>query len=98
MRRKTLKTLLLLAATTLAVTAGAQKIRLKEGSLETLKNAKKMNLQFRYDSMTVTTTELPEDEFIKTKTEEYNGKGHYLGTHLGERPEGPLGAAVQRVI
>lgn len=69
-----------MAATALALNAGAQKIRLKEGSLEALKDVKKLNLRFRYDSMTVTTKDIPEEEFLKTKTEEYNDKESGKGT------------------
>src|SRR5436309_617136 len=72
-----------LLTTTLACAVsgvGAQKVRLMDGSLDVLKDTKKLNVEYRYDGMTVTTKETPEDEFIKTKTAEYNDKEAGKGT------------------
>lgn len=66
---------LTVAAFTMATsTAIAQKIKLKEGNLSTLKGVKKMNVKYDYSGMTCTTKNIPEDEFVAKKKEEYNKK------------------------
>lgn len=69
------KTLTLTAAM-LCVTAMsfAQKIRVKEGKLDALNGVTEMNIQYDYSNMTVTTKDIPEDEFIADKKADLNKK------------------------
>ncbi|XZF15752.1 hypothetical protein ACTHGU_06420 [Chitinophagaceae bacterium MMS25-I14] len=55
-------------------TAIAQKVKLEEGDLGALKGVKNLNVQYDYSNMTVTTKNIPEADFIKQRTEEYNQK------------------------
>ena len=72
---KMIRFALTVAAFSLAAsTAMGQKIRLKEGKLDALKGVKKMNVQYDYSGMTCTTKNIPEDEFVSNKKEEYNKK------------------------
>lgn len=65
---------LLVVALSMSAGAFAQKVKLREGSLDAIKEVKKFNVQYQYDGMTVTTKNKPEDEFIKEKKKEYNEK------------------------
>lgn len=58
----------------LSLAAAAQKFSLASGNLSALKGTTKMNVRFDYSDMTVTTKNLPEDQFISQKTAEYNKK------------------------
>lgn len=78
MRIKLFSLLLMLIAGTYH--ASAQKFALKEGDLSALKGMEKINIRFVYDDMTVTTKNIPEDQFIEEKTEEYNKKEAGKGT------------------
>lgn len=57
-----------------AGTAMAQKVKLKQGDFGPLKGTTQFNVKYDYSNMTVTTKNIPEDEFIANKKEEYNKK------------------------
>lgn len=61
--------LLLLSSATFA-----QKVKLKEGSLDALKGTTQFNVQYDYSNMTVTTKNIPETEFVENKKSDYNKK------------------------
>jgi len=71
---KTLRFTLGLIALLVTSTAMGQRIKMKEGNLDALKGVKKLNIQFDYSGMTCTTKDIPEEEFIAKKKEEYNKK------------------------
>lgn len=69
-RHITLSAALLLLSTA----ALAQKVKLKEGSLDALKGTAQFNVKYDYSNMTVTTKNIPEAAFIENKRSEYNKK------------------------
>lgn len=68
------KHLILAAAVLLAGTASvdAQKLKLREGSLDNLKGTTQFNVRYDYSDMTVTTKDVPEAQFISEKRAAYN--------------------------
>lgn len=72
MKSKYLAMLALALSTGLSVSA--QKLKLKEGNLSSLAGTSKLNVQYDYSDMTVTTKNIPESEFIAEKKSEYNKK------------------------
>jgi len=71
---KVLRITLAIAAISLAAGASAQKIKLKEGSLDALKGTTEFNVKYDYSNMTVTTKNKPEAEFIEDKKKDLNEK------------------------
>ncbi len=71
---RTSRITLIAAALLISSTAIAQKIKMKEGDLKSLKGVKKINMKYDYSGMTCTTKNIPEEEFIAKKKEEYNKK------------------------
>jgi hypothetical protein len=68
---------LLLAGSALLLSAGAlnaQKLKLREGSLDNLHGTTQLNVRYDYSDMTVTTKNTPEAEFVTEKKAEYNKK------------------------
>ncbi|WP_028786422.1 hypothetical protein [Terrimonas ferruginea] len=66
-------TLLVMTTACLSLTALAQKIKLKEGSLDVLKNETSINIEFTYDNMAVGKFD-KEADYINKKKTEYNAK------------------------
>lgn len=66
-------TLFLLMALS-AFTASARKAKLLEGSPESLKGIKKLNIRFVYDGMTIGKKQIPEADYIVQRTKEKNDK------------------------
>ncbi|MDF2381652.1 hypothetical protein JMG10_09270 [Nostoc ellipsosporum NOK] len=66
-------TLLVMATACLSLTALAQKIKLKEGSLDALKNETSINIEFTYDNMAVGKFD-KEADYVNKKKTEYNNK------------------------
>ncbi|MGO4293719.1 hypothetical protein [Chitinophaga sp. RAB17] len=58
--------------TTLCIPAMAQKIKLVDGDLATLKDQKELNVEFTYDHLSVGKNS--EEDYISKKTTEYNKK------------------------
>ncbi|MES1220212.1 MAG: hypothetical protein ABUT20_32220 [Bacteroidota bacterium] len=56
-----------------SLTALAQKIRVKEGNRDVLKNENSINLEFTFDNLSVGKYD-KEQDYIKAKTDEYNKK------------------------
>lgn len=74
MKKSLFLTILLFAATALAVTTvQAQKIKLIDGSLSALKDVKEMKVEYEYSDMSVGKYE-HEADYIKKKTADYNEK------------------------
>lgn len=71
---KTKQLTMLAAALVLSTAAIAQKVKLQEGDLSPLKGEQKFNVQYVYDGMTVTTKNVPEEEFISNKKSDLNQK------------------------
>lgn len=70
-----LKRLSILAALfAVSFNVNAQKIRVADGDLSSLKGTTEFNIKYDYSNMTVTTKNKPEDEFVSTKKAEYNDK------------------------
>lgn len=57
----------------IVVYGNAQKIKLKEGSTDVLKNEKSINIEFSYEGLSVGKFKT-EDEYVSKKREEYNKK------------------------
>jgi hypothetical protein len=75
------KTTLVAAALVAAsLSASAMKTKVKQGDLSALKGTTEFNIQYDYSNMTVTTKNLDEDEFVKEKTADLNGKESGRGT------------------
>lgn len=66
-------TLLVITTACLSLTALAQKIKLKEGSLDVLKNETSINIEFTYDNMAVGKFD-KEADYVNKKKTEYNAK------------------------
>jgi hypothetical protein len=66
-------TLLVMTTACLSLTALAQKIKLKEGSLDVLKNETSINIEFTYDNMAVGKFD-KEADYVNKKKTEYNAK------------------------
>jgi hypothetical protein len=66
--------ILFLMFSLVTVTAQAKRAKLVEGSIDALKDVKKMNLQFDYSRMTVTDEKTPDSIFIVNHTNELNEK------------------------
>lgn len=66
-------TLLVMTAACLSLNALAQKIKLKEGSLDALKSETSINIEFTYDNMAVGKFD-KEADYINKKKSEYNAK------------------------
>jgi len=71
---KVIRFTLLVAVLFTVSTAFAQRLKMKEGSLDALKGVKKLNIQYDYSAMTCTTKDIPEAEFVAKKKEELNKK------------------------
>ena len=52
----------------------AQKIKTTEGSTDGLKNETSINIEFTYDNITIGKKAEKEEDYIKRKKEDYNGK------------------------
>jgi hypothetical protein len=81
---KALRFSITLVALLAATTAGAQRIKMKEGNLDPLKGVKKLNIRYDYSAMTCTTKDIPEAEFVANKKEEYNKKEAGKGDRWAE--------------
>src|SRR5688572_3735559 len=65
--------MLLAAATTLAASVQAQRIRVTDGSLDVLKNEKDINIEYAYERMKVGKFD-NEADYVKSRTEDLNKK------------------------
>jgi hypothetical protein len=57
-----------------SLTAGAMKVKLKDGDLKALKGTTEFNIQYDYSEMTVTTKNMDEASFIEDKQADLNKK------------------------
>jgi hypothetical protein len=63
----------LLALVFFSINTNAQKIKLREGSIDVLKGQASVNVEFTYDAMSVGSFS-DEQDYIKKKTDDYNKK------------------------
>jgi hypothetical protein len=84
MRVQTLIVLLFVSCTG----AFAQKFTVQEGDFKSLKDLKKVNVEFHYDNMKLMKENKPEAQYVKERTDELNGKSAGTGDTWAKRWEG----------
>ena len=69
-----MKKIIVMLLLTVSVASYAQRSKIVQGSLKSLKGEKAIKVEFTYDNMTVSTKNTAEADYIKEKKAEYNKK------------------------